>query len=204
MTLMSLTAYAATHRATRQAAKKWQDRGYLVMQGEQVDAEASDAKMEVAGKGRFRTKAHGGRRVEGERGLIDRPGLGIVGGVTARPAAPTLEPWRSDDPTIFGVVLRTKVLALAEEVQGSMGVDVDVSVLLDLADGAIQYEWFERCQTKGWYEWPQAIAATIAKDIGAPALASAIAASLQRHTVARLTALHLGPEDFTDPSLTAR
>lgn len=57
MTLLSLTAYAATHGATRQAATKWKSRGALVFSGELVNAEASDARMRDAGLGRFRTGA---------------------------------------------------------------------------------------------------------------------------------------------------
>lgn len=57
MTLLSLTAFAATHNATRQAAAKWKAKGALVFSGDQVDVEASDARMRDAGLGRFKSAA---------------------------------------------------------------------------------------------------------------------------------------------------
>lgn len=57
MTLLSLTAYAATHGASRQAAAKWKTRGALVFSGDKVDAEASDRQMRDAGLGRFKIEA---------------------------------------------------------------------------------------------------------------------------------------------------
>lgn len=55
--LLSLTAYGATHGATRQAAAKWKKAGVLVFSGDQVDVDASDGKMRAAGLGRFKTEA---------------------------------------------------------------------------------------------------------------------------------------------------
>lgn len=57
MTLLSLTAYAATHGASRQAAAKWKSRGVLRFSGDQVDVGPSDQAMRNAGLGRFRTEA---------------------------------------------------------------------------------------------------------------------------------------------------
>lgn len=87
MTLVSLTAYAATHGATKQSASEWKARGYLVVRDGLVDAEASDAKMQAAAKGRFRVKAHGGRREAGVQGVVDRPGLPSPPKGGPRPAA---------------------------------------------------------------------------------------------------------------------
>jgi hypothetical protein len=55
--LLSLTAYAATHGASRQAATKWKSRGILVFSGDLVDAVASDQRMRDAGAGRFKAEA---------------------------------------------------------------------------------------------------------------------------------------------------
>jgi len=57
MTLVSLTAYAATHGASRQAAAKWKSRGVLRFSGDQVDLERSDQAMRDAGLGRFKDEA---------------------------------------------------------------------------------------------------------------------------------------------------
>jgi len=57
MTLMSLTAFAATHGASRQAAAKWKSRGVLRFSGDQVEVEASDQAMRDAGLGRFKEAA---------------------------------------------------------------------------------------------------------------------------------------------------
>ena len=49
--LASLADYGARHGMTKQAAAKWKTRGYLVLQGEMVDVEASDTKMKACAKG---------------------------------------------------------------------------------------------------------------------------------------------------------
>ena len=57
MTLLSLTAYARTHGSSRQAAQKWRAKGALVMDGEKVDLESSDARLRSLGLGRFKQDA---------------------------------------------------------------------------------------------------------------------------------------------------
>ncbi|NIJ07227.1 hypothetical protein FHS31_000823 [Sphingomonas vulcanisoli] len=54
---MSLTAYAASHNASRQAAGKWKARGALVFSGDLVDVDASDQRMRDTGLGRFKQAA---------------------------------------------------------------------------------------------------------------------------------------------------
>ena len=54
MTLVSVTAFAATHGASKQAAAKWKTRGALVFSGALVDVEASDKKMKALRIGRFK------------------------------------------------------------------------------------------------------------------------------------------------------
>jgi hypothetical protein len=195
MTLMSLTAYAATHSASRQAAKKWQDRGYLVMQGDQVDAAASDAKMQAAGKGRFRVKAHGGRRTEGVRGLIDRPGMGYVAGKPVE-VLPAPSPWagwhRLGNPNTMSTQLRTWI---------ESGDEADRVEALDAADHAA---WDEACKDAGWDRWPGGIAAAVAADLGIPGRVDAVQAVLHRHVRARLASLEIFEQDLTDPRLTPR
>lgn len=57
MTTVSMTAYAAMHGASRQAAAKWKSRGVLVFSGESIDIAASDERMRKAGLGRFKDGA---------------------------------------------------------------------------------------------------------------------------------------------------
>ena len=59
MTLVSLTAFAATHGASRQAAAKWKKAGVLKFSGDLVDVEQSDERMRSAGLGRFKSEAAG-------------------------------------------------------------------------------------------------------------------------------------------------
>jgi len=54
VTLLSLTAYAASHGASRQAAAKWKTKGALVFSGDLVDVAASDKRLRKAGLGRFK------------------------------------------------------------------------------------------------------------------------------------------------------
>lgn len=57
MAEISLTAFAATHGATRQAAAKWKKHGVLTFSGDLVDVEKSDKRMRDAGLGRFKGAA---------------------------------------------------------------------------------------------------------------------------------------------------
>lgn len=57
MPLLSLAAYGKAHGASRQAAAKWRDRGVLVLDGDKIDVEQSDARMRDAGLGRFKIEA---------------------------------------------------------------------------------------------------------------------------------------------------
>ncbi len=59
MTLLSLTAFAKTHGASRQAAAKWKNNGALRLSGGLVDVEASDRLMRDAGLGRFKPSGAG-------------------------------------------------------------------------------------------------------------------------------------------------
>lgn len=61
MKFLSLSAYAKTHGATRQAAAKWRDNGALVLEGKLVDVKKSDARMRAAGLGRFKSSGEGGQ-----------------------------------------------------------------------------------------------------------------------------------------------
>lgn len=56
MSALSLTAYAATHGASRQAAAKWKKSGVLVICGDLVDVDASDERMREAGLGRYKSE----------------------------------------------------------------------------------------------------------------------------------------------------
>ncbi|MGW8134185.1 hypothetical protein ACWGNZ_00905 [Sphingomonas zeae] len=59
MALVSLTAFATSHGASRQAAAKWKKAGVLKFSGDLVDIEQSDERMRSAGLGRFKSEAAG-------------------------------------------------------------------------------------------------------------------------------------------------
>lgn len=192
MTLLSLTAFAATHAASRQAAKKWQDAGFLTMRDGMVDQEASDATMERAAKGRFRLKAHGGRRAAGVKGVRDRPG--IDGPRVA--SAPTPDPWagwawlgNSNNP-----LSKAARKAIAADEGGAAD---EVADLIDYS------EWENACTHLGWKCWPAQVAATLASDLGLHDAAQ-VEVALQRHVHARFAALGVELSDLSDTRLVAR
>ncbi|MDR6850360.1 hypothetical protein [Sphingomonas sp. BE137] len=198
MTMMSLTAYADTHASSRQAATKWRDRGYVVMIDDKVDVEASDAKMQAAAKGRFRVKAHGGRRTTGERGVIDRPGLGYVGGAeVGLPAPPAAEPdpwkgWhRLGNPNTASDGMR-QLLAIGDD-----------EAIDDMLDHLDFRDWEEACTMAGWFQWVGTASPQIAKDLGI-ADARAVEKVLRAHVLARLAALEVDEADISDPRLKPR
>lgn len=193
MTLLSLTAYGRTHDASRQAAAKWQQRGYLVMDGSMVDAEASDAQMENFGKGRFRIKAHGGRRQAGVRGVVDRPGLDQAPPSPAPP--PADEPWngwhRAGNPNTLSTAIR-------EAIESGDPDDLD-----DALDGVDYAAWDEASKDAGWDRWPATAAAAIASELGIDDQAK-VREVLHRHVTIRLADLGCSPEDVADPRLHPR
>jgi hypothetical protein len=198
MTLASLTAYAETHGVRKQSAAEWKSRGYLVMRGDKVDVEASDAKMEAAAKGRFRVKAHGGRRTTGERGLIDRPALGYVGGVTIElpaPPEPKPDPWkgwhRLGNPNTASDAMRELLAIGDEEAIGEM---------LDHLDFR---DWGEASTMAGWDRWPSAAAASLAEELRISDVAK-VEAALRRLVRERLATLDIDEADVTDPRLSPR
>lgn len=210
MNLMTITAYAASHNAQRQAAAKWADKGALVMVGGQVDAQASDTRMKAFGLGRFRSRGHGGRRNAGVRGKTDRPAISpaLPSSIPSETAmrgrfdpleglSPEEVQWRQDNPLSLGVQIAAATIALDcadtdEEVAGSAG------TLLDLADVITFWEMQQRADDAGWLPWAREIAPSMATEMSVPAdrLVSAIEAAVVRrlvglgHDEAELRAAH--------------
>ncbi|HEX7853846.1 MAG TPA: hypothetical protein VF503_09140 [Sphingobium sp.] len=190
--LMTLAAYAATHGASKQAASKWKTRGLLVLCDEMVDAEASDVKMEGAAKGRFRTKAHGGRRQAGVQGSVDRPGLTKEIHPAPFPVAPVWSGWhRVGNPNALSTDMRALI---------DLGDAEAISELLDTLDFS---EWENACTAAGWDRWPASVAALIAADLGIADIAR-VQLLLETHVRARLTLLGINRVDLTDPRLDPR
>lgn len=72
--LVSLTAFATAHGVKKQSASEWKRNGILVMVGDLIDADASDAKMKANGMGRYRTPGRGGPRKAEVAQPAPRPG----------------------------------------------------------------------------------------------------------------------------------
>jgi hypothetical protein len=189
---MTLAAYARTHDTSRQAAAKWQSRGYLVMLDGLVDVAASDAKMEAGAKGRFRVKAHGGRREAGVRGVIDRPGLGISAGGRKGPPNPWVGWHRVDNPVALSANVRAMIEAGDQE-------SID-----DALDALDHSEWENACTALGWDRWPEAAAAAIAEDLGLVGREEALREALHQQVRARLASLDIEERDLADTRLKPR
>jgi hypothetical protein len=65
--LLSVTAFAAKHGASKQAAAKWKLRGALVFSGALVAVKASDAKMKSLRLGRFKPATQASKRATTKR-----------------------------------------------------------------------------------------------------------------------------------------
>jgi len=187
MTLMSLTAYGATHQVTRQAAKKWADAGYLVMIDGRVDAEPSEERMRAAGKGRYRLKGHGGRRTAGVRGGIDRPGFATAEREKDEESYPDLVRARTASP--IGCAAEIEALALATP--------LDKEALLEELDTLAWCDFETERQMAEWYRWPPRVSRGLADELGIPDKAQAVEAALRSLIVARLEKeLDIDPEVY--------
>lgn len=165
MTSLSLTAYARTHGAQRQATQKWRAKGVLVMDGEKVDVEASDAKMRGAGLGRYNPDAR-------------------------QPVARKIDPSAGGDSLeerLFAGNVLTKVEA--ESVKESalalkhlVAVRKEAGQLLE-AD-AVERVVFEEAQKArdAWLNFPSKVAPMLAADLGVDAglIAEALTAHVHR------------------------
>jgi hypothetical protein len=179
MILMTITDYAATHNAQRQAAKKWADKGALVMVGAKVDAEASDVRMKAADLGRFRLRAHGGRRAAGVHGKVDRPAMTDTATLAERAFAeeyPHLVRARSAIPN--GCVATIERIACPEA--------PDEIELFEMLDAIALGDFEADAEMAEWHRWPTRIAASVAKELGIPKRADALEAALRRRIIERL------------------
>lgn len=90
MTLVSLSAFAKMHGASRQAAAKWKSKGALVFSGDLIDVVASDQRMRDAGLGRFKTDAAEVQPTPATTPRNRQPVAGSVAGGNRRKVAPAV------------------------------------------------------------------------------------------------------------------
>src|SRR3546814_3196108 len=59
MALVTQADFAKSHGVSRKTATIWKAKGYLVLKGDKVDADASDHRLKDLSLGRFTTKGQG-------------------------------------------------------------------------------------------------------------------------------------------------
>lgn len=169
MALLSLSAFAKTHGASKQAAAKWKGRGLLVYEGDQVDVEASDRKLKAAGAGRFRLR----RASDAPRQPARQP-------VVASVDAPVVDPVDGDDVDLGALVgfaeqllagqfadlataqtVKENALALKHLVAARLAARAVVNI--ELAERAIFED--RRSARDAWMNWPSRIGPLLAADL---------------------------------------
>lgn len=168
MALLSLSAYAATHGASKQAATKWKTRGLLVFSGELIDVGASDAKMKRAAMGRFKAaKKPAAKRqpkvAKGDAAVVDPVVAGdgeAVDDEALDQFASGLLQGRFADIAVATQVkenaLALKHLVAARKAAGAV-VDMEIAekVIFNVTRG----------QRDAWMGWPSQIAPLLAADL---------------------------------------
>lgn len=173
MTLMSLSAFARTHGKSQQAASKWKRDGVLVMKGEKVDAEKSDARMRGFGLGRFGPNAE----------TVVDPLTTDDTTIEARLSAGTLT--KVDAEKVKENALALKHLVAVRKEAGSL-------IEADLVERVV----FEEAQKArdAWLNFPSRIAPLLAADLGLDA--GLIAEALTAHVHRQLDSLGNAAFDF--------
>ena len=168
MGLLSVSAYAATHNASKQAAAKWKARGLLVFSGALVDVAQSDKKMRTAAMGRFKprrlTSTKAAPVVKAVDAAVEDP---VVAGAGEEVDEETLARFaeqllngRFASIAVANQVkenaLALKHLVAARKAAGTV-VDLDIaeSVLFEASRG----------QRDAWMNWPSRIAPLLAADL---------------------------------------
>jgi hypothetical protein len=181
MTLLSLTAFAATHGASRQAAAKWKSRGALVFSGDLVDVQASDRRLRKAGLGRFKVPAGKGQpapaAATGNQRRI-RPEVAAAVDEVVTDLRAAAEGGEIDDEIAGGFIeqllegkFRTKVQANAIKENAlalkhllSAQKDAGKLVEIEAAEKAIFDD--RREARDAWEGWPTRIGSLLAMDLG--------------------------------------
>ena len=184
MKTVSLTAYAALHGATRQAAAKWKTRGVLVFYGDGIDVAASDVRMRDAGLGRFKEVAQTTQPTPATGTRNRRP----VAGEIAREVAATVDEVVDDlraaaddgeiDEDIAGGFIeqllagqfRSKVQASAIK-ENALALkhllvaqkEADKLVEIEVAEAVIFED--RRAARDAWMAWPGRFAPLLAADL---------------------------------------
>jgi hypothetical protein len=166
--LISVSAYAATHGASKQAAAKWKTRGLLVLSGALVDVAASDAKMKRAAMGRFKVAKPGAAKRRPKVVAVDAPVVDPVVAAAGEAVddealdqfAEQLLRGQFADIAVANQVkenaLALKHLVAARKAAGAV-VELEVAekVLFEAARG----------QRDAWMNWPSQIAPLLAADL---------------------------------------
>jgi hypothetical protein len=181
MTLLSLTAFAATHGASRQAAAKWKSRGALVFSGDLVDVKASDKRLRNAGLGRFKVAAGEGQpapaTATGNRRKI-RPEVAAAVDEVVTDLRAAAEDGEIDDEIAGGFIeqllegkFRSKVQANAIKenalaLKHLLSAQKDAGKLVDI-ETAESILFDDRRQARdAWEGWPTRIGPLLAADLG--------------------------------------
>jgi len=169
MGLLSLSAYAATHGASKQAAAKWKTRGALVMSGVLVDAEASDEKMKAAGLGKFKPARSPSTSRAPTATLVDEAVVDpVVAGMGEEVDDEALDRFAEHllqgrfATTIVATQVKENALALKHLVAArkAAGAVVETAVA-----EAVLFE-VTRNARNAWLNWPSEIAPLLASDLG--------------------------------------
>jgi hypothetical protein len=212
VSLLSLTAFAATHGASRQAATKWKKTGALVFSGELVDAVASDKKMRAAGLGRFKAEAKGAqpppatattkrRRVAPEvAAAVDE----VVGDLEAAIADDEIDSEIAGDfiqgllegrfgTKVQAAALKENALALKHWLVAQK--EAAKLVEMEVAERVIFND--RRAARDAWMAWPGRFAPLLAADLDIDG--AKLAEALKPYVHQQLDELGEPDLDFTDP-----
>ena len=168
MGLISVSAYAATHGASKQAAAKWKARGLLVFSGALVDVAASDAKMKMAAMGRFKISKPGAAKRQPKVRAVDAPVVDpVVVGAGEEVDEAALGQFaeqllRGEFATVaIANQVKENALALKHLVAARMAAGAVVEI--EIAETVL----FEaaRQQRDAWMGWPSQIAPLLAADL---------------------------------------
>ena len=173
MALLSVSAFAATHGASKQAAAKWKARDALIFSGALVDVAKSDAKMKSLRLGRFKPATLAAMRattepqpkvttvdapvadpvVVGDGEDVDEEALGRFAEQLLQGRFATFD----HAAQVKENALALKHLVAARKAAGAV-------VEIEIAEGVI----FDvtRGLRNAWMNWPSQIAPLLAADIG--------------------------------------
>jgi chromosomal replication initiation ATPase DnaA len=168
MGLLSVSAYAATHGASKQAAAKWKARGLLVLSGALVDVAASDAKMKTAAMGRFKIAKPGAAKHQPKVRAVDAPLVDpVVAGAGEEVDEAALgqfaEQLLQGQFASIAIATQVKENALALKHLVAARIAAGAVVEIEVAE-TVLFE-MARQQRDAWMNWPSQIAPLLATDL---------------------------------------